>query len=447
MMPGADITARYVAAFEQFEKGLNGEASSPVHQLRRKGFASFRATGFPTTKQEDWRFTNVAPIAGMPCEPVQGDGIPRLTPEDARRWAYAGSDVIRVVVHGGIWAPELCAVDNLPTGVRIESLAAAAKRNDATIMSALGSVVKPDENPFSALNSAFLRDGVVILLEEHAVVDRPVELLFVNVDGATPRLSAPRTLVIAGKHSKLTLVQTFGGHGGEVLTTAVTELLLDEGAVVEHDVLEAEGALASHVHTMKAFQAGNSVFRSNAVALGGAIVRNTTSSILRGEFAECVLNGLSIAGGTQLIDNHTVIDHAAPNCTSHEIYKSIIDGHGHGVFNGKIFVREGAQKTDARQTNRTLLLSDDAIINTKPQLEIFADDVKCTHGATVGQLDENQVFYLRARGIGAAEAREMLTFAFAADVAERIHVAPFREQLHLLVREQLERRTTEHGND
>jgi Fe-S cluster assembly protein SufD len=221
------------------------------------------------------------------------------------------------------------------------------------------------------------------------------------------------------------------------LTNAVTEIFVGEGGRVEHDKLQMENLNSYHVGTTLVSLKGKASFTSNAINLGGALVRNNVSALFEGERAECTLNGLSVATGTQHVDNHTVIDHATPRCESHELYKAVLDGSARGVFNGKIFVRQDAQKTDAKQTNKTLLLSDDATIDTKPQLEIFADDVKCTHGATVGQLDEEQVFYLRARGIGATEARDLLTFAFATDVINRVHVDALREKLDVLLHTRL----------
>jgi Fe-S cluster assembly protein SufD len=210
-----------------------------------------------------------------------------------------------------------------------------------------------------------------------------------------------------------------------------------EGGAVEHDKLQMESLNSYHVGTTRISLGGAGTFTSNAINLGGSLVRNNVNALFAGERAECTLNGLSVATGTQLVDNHTVIDHATPRCESHELYKAVLDGSARGVFNGKIFVRQDAQKTDAKQTNKTLLLSDEATIDTKPQLEIFADDVKCTHGATVGQLDEEQVFYLRARGIGLAEARDLLTFAFATDVINRVHVSSLREKLDALLHTRL----------
>lgn len=233
-------------------------------------------------------------------------------------------------------------------------------------------------------------------------------------------------------------METYVGHAGNTyLTNAVTEIVVGEGTVVEHDKLQLESLYAFHIGSTHVHMHQNSTLTSNSIALGGSLVRNNVTALLAGEGIECTLNGLSLSTGRQLIDNHTTIDHASPNCTSHELYKAILDGKSRGVFNGKIYVRKDAQKTDAKQTNKTLVLSDEAAIDTKPQLEIFADDVKCTHGATVGQLDEEQVFYLRSRGIGEVDARDLLTFAFLSDIINRVHVAPLREQLESMIHARL----------
>ncbi len=429
----------YIAGFELFEKSLNGESASPLHAVRREAIARFASVGFPTVRHEEWRFTNVAPIARTAFAPVlryDGAGVTRQV---LNRVGSADGDPFMVVFVNGFWSEEFSRSAGLPAGVRIESLASALARRDEVVLSRLGSLVAAGENGFTALNTAFLREGAVITVEDRVILERPIQVVFLSRPSAEPHASYPRVLVTAGRESRLSLIETYASVSeGVYFDDAVTEVVLGEGAVVEHDRLQIESTQAFHIATMAVRQERGSNFSSNAVSLGGAIARNTVTAVLAGEGCECTLNGLTLAAGTQLIDNHTVIDHAAPHCTSHELYKSILDGKSRGVFNGKIFVRAGAQKTDAKQTNKTILLSADATINTKPQLEIFADDVKCTHGATVGQLNEEQLFYLRARGIGEEEARDMLTFAFAADVVSRIHAAPFRDQLDRLLRARLQ---------
>ncbi len=239
-----------------------------------------------------------------------------------------------------------------------------------------------------------------------------------------------RSLLLVGDNSQVTLIENYGGPAETTyFTNAVTEIVVGTGAVVDHYKVQREGDRAFHMATMQVQLGRAAHFSSHAVTQGGQWVRNEINAVFEGEGGECTLNGLYQARGQQLIDNHTFIDHAYPHCASHELYKGILDGKARGVFNGKIYVRQDAQKTDAKQTNQTLLLSDDATINTKPQLEIYADDVKCTHGATVGQLDAESIFYLRSRGVGLAEARSLLTYAFANDIVSRIKVATVREEL------------------
>jgi Fe-S cluster assembly protein SufD len=294
------------------------------------------------------------------------------------------------------------------------------------------------QEAFPALNTAFLQDGAFVSVEDGVQLDLPIHIVYVSGLRAEPFFTSPRNVVLTGRGSRLSILETYVACGKNMyLTNAVTEIVIGRDSVVEHDKLQHESEHAYHIGTTSVRQHEGSRYVSNAISLGGSIVRNGVTATLGEERCESTLNGLSLATGRQLVDNHTAIDHASPNCVSHELYKAILSGKSRGVFNGKIFVRKDAQKTDAKQTNKTLLLSDDAVIDTKPQLEIFADDVKCTHGATVGQLDQEQIHYLRSRGIGLDEARDILTFAFAGDVVERVHVAPLRDQLEALVHSRL----------
>ena len=425
----------YRSVFNEFEKKLNGESSSPVHALRRDAIAEFDGTGFPTRKHEEWKYTDVAKLAKTPY--VLAVPVHDLKISTEQIAAYSFGSKNRLVFINGFFAPSLSNVALLPKGLAVGSLSNALNAKDALAKKYCGSLATPSEGPFVALNTAFLRDGAFIVVDEGVHVKEVVSLIFLAA-GADTSLIVPRNLVVVGKNSRLSIVETYVAFGAEAyFTDAVTEIIVGEDAVVEHDKLQDEHASASHIASIYVRQGSHSIVTSNAISVGGSLVRNNVTAVFAGEHAECTLNGLSLATGTQLIDNHTTIDHAKPNCASHELYKSILDGKSRGVFNGKIFVRKDAQKTDAKQTNKTLLLSDDATVDTKPQLEIFADDVKCTHGATVGQLDEDQVFYLRARGIGETEARDILTLAFAKDVANRIHVDAVREQVERLVFEKL----------
>jgi len=283
---------------------------------------------------------------------------------------------------------------------------------------------------FVALNTAALEDGAFVHIKRGTVVDEPIHLLFVSTPSAGPTVSHPRTLIIAEENCQATIVESYSGTPDRVyFTNAVTEVAVAENAVLDHYKVQRESLKAYHVATMQLQLARSANFSSHSIALGGSLVRNDANAYLGGEGIECTLNGVYLGNDRQVIDNHTAIDHAMPHCNSHEVYKGILDGHSRGVFNGKIFVRQDAQKTDAKQTNQTLLLSPTAQIDTKPQLEIFADDVKCTHGATIGQLSDEALFYLRARGIPKDQARALLTYAFAGDIVSRIKVDAIRAQL------------------
>jgi Fe-S cluster assembly protein SufD len=366
------------------------------------------------------------------------ESILRVTNVDIMPHLLAGAQGPRMVFVNGFWAPALSSIDGLPAGVRVESLAAVGHYREAELLPHLGRLVPMDTNAFTALQAAFFQDGVFLTVPPGVEMDDPVHLLFLSTEEPMPFVAFPRNLIIAGERSRVAVVESHIGLGsGVYMTNMVTEVLVGVGAVVEHDRLQNESSRAFHIGNTYIRQGEKSQVTSNSIALGGSLVRNNITAVFSGEYAETTLNGLSVGTDEQLIDNHTTIDHAAPHCSSHEVYKSILDGNARGVFNGKIFVRQDAQKTDARQTNRTLLLSDDATIDTKPQLEIFADDVKCTHGATVGQLDEDQVFYLRARGLDEVAARDILTFAFAADVVEKIHVQTLCDQVKTILQKRL----------
>jgi Fe-S cluster assembly protein SufD len=429
---------QYAIEFEQLEKRLNGMASSPIHKIRKEAIARFSVLGFPTTKQEEWRFTNVAPVARTAFTPAwqfDGQGV---SADVVKRYSLGDAVGGLLVFINGHWSREHSRLSGLPQGVTVENLSSAMATRGELVTRYLSRYVPFAEHSFAALNTAFMQDGVFIHLPDGASVESPLHILYFAAGGNQPFMATPRNLIVMGKNCRLSLAESYVGLTDfPYLTAAVSEVVVGEDSVLEHDKMQVEGAHAFHVGLTAIHQDGRSVVTSNSIALGGQLVRNEVTVVFAGEGSESTLNGLSVATGKQLVDNHTTIDHARANCVSHELYKSILDGTSHGVFNGKILVRPDAQKTDARQTNKTLLLSGDAVINTKPQLEIFADDVKCTHGATVGQLDDEQLFYLRSRGIGLQAARDLLTFAFASDVAGRIHIDPFREQLDALLHERL----------
>ncbi len=410
--------------------------------LRRRAFERFSALGMPTTRLERWRFTNVAPIAGTAFT-LAAPADKAAARVDAAPHALSGAGARLTFINGRYVAPA-SDLAQLPAGVQVGSLADALASESAgtraVVDTHLASEAGVGDEAFTALNTALLHDGAVVHVPANTVVEEPIQLLFVTSPpaGGAPVMTHPRVLIVAGENSQVRLVESYGG-GGEsaYLTNAVTEVVAGPAAVVDHYKLVRESLAGYHIAAMHLRLARAANFSSHAVTLGGAIVRNDVQATLDGEGVECTLNGLYLANGRRLIDNHTTIHHAKPHCSSHELYKGILDDHAHAVFNGKIIVAIDAQKTDAKQTNKALLLSEDAQINTKPELEIFADDVKCTHGATVGQLDEDALFYLRARGLAENQARSVLIHAFASDLLNRIAVEPIRAQLDNLLLRQL----------
>jgi Fe-S cluster assembly protein SufD len=366
-------------------------ATSELADIRKRAAKRFEAHGFPTIREEEWRFTNVARIAKT---------------------------------HFTTAAPNV-------TG---HSLRAALERNPELVEEHLGRYATYESNPFVALNTANFVDGAFLHIPSNSVIEEP---LWMDFTAVPDRTTHPRNLIIVGANSQVRMVESYRGRG-PYFTNAVTEIVVGENSIVEHVKLEEESPDAFHVATIQIHQSRNSNFKSHNISLGGLLVRNDVNAVLS-TGCEGTLNGLYLANGKQHIDNHTAIDHAAPHAASHELYKGILDGASSAVFNGKIFVRKDAQKTDAKQTNKNLVLSENSVINTKPELQILADDVRCTHGATVGQLDEEALFYLRARGINKTDARDLLIYAFARDVIDRIGIPAVREHLEKALFESLMR--------
>jgi Fe-S cluster assembly protein SufD len=423
-----------VAAFEAFGR-TPGFGAGPVRGMRETAFARFVARGFPTTRDEEWKFTNVAPIAALPFEPAAA-----ADPDGAALEPFLFEDTMaaQILVVNGRLASGRPLGAGLPPGVTVRRL------SDLLAEPAAGAMVSRLEQrpalaadaPFADLNTAFFEDGVVIEIAPKAVVADPIHVLFASVAAATPVMVSPRLMVIVGERAEASVIETYMTVGaGDVLTNAVTQIAVEPGAVLKHAKLQREAASTCHMASTHVDLGRTATFTSCAITLGGRISRNDIVSTLNGDGAECTLDGLYVATGDALVDTHTAIDHAAPHCPSHEVYKGILAGRARAVFNGKIVVRQIAQKTDAKQTNKALLLTNDAQVNTKPQLEIFADDVKCTHGAAIGQLDEDAMFYLRARGISEADARNMLIHAFAGDVLDRLAVPAVRERAMRVIEE------------
>jgi Fe-S cluster assembly protein SufD len=436
----------YLAHFSRLEKANPQAARSWLHPLRTAAIERFAELGFPGPHDEDWRFTPLGRVT-EPVFQLAKTPLPKsLRPGQADPWADSLEAAATVVVLDGRCAATLHRDGALPAGVVCGSLDQLLNSQRSRIEPHLAHLAHFEDRPFTALNTALFRDGALVYVPRGTLLERPLHLIYVGQGGAEPTVAFPRTLIVCEENTQVPIIQSYlSKDAGTVFTNAVTEIFLGPGARVSHCKVQRESPDALHLEALHVRLQRGSNFHSTAVTLGGSWVRNEINAHLADEACEATLNGLYVGTGTQHVDIRTFIDHAKPNCQSHELYKGILGGKAHGVFTGKIIVRQDAQKTDAKQTNKTLLLSDDATINTKPQLEIFADDVKCTHGATVGQLAGEALFYARSRGIGVREARALLTFAFANDLLQHIQVEPLRRRLeeHFLAAQHLPKESLE----
>ncbi len=418
-------TAAQESLLTGFDEFIGARASEPawLRSHRARAAARFREEGLPTTRHEEWRFTPVDDIADVPAQPIAG-----VTADAAAvdGFLFPEFDGPQLVFVNGRYAPQLSQMRPLPDGVRVASIAEMLDSDPALVERHLGTAIRFRQHGFTALNDAWFTDGLAVIVDAGVVVEAPIHVLYFSAGSGA---SYARTLVVAGANSQLSIVESYAGTDTGYVTNDITEVISAEGAHVDHYKVNRESVQAYHVSSTHLHLARASQFFTHNISLGGLLTRNDVNATLDGEGIDCTVNGLYLADGDRLVDNHTAIDHAKPHCHSYEIYKGVLDGRSRGVFNGKIYVREDAQKTDAKQSNQVLLLSDDATIDTKPQLEIFADDVKCTHGATVGQLSDEQLFYLRARGIGKEDARALLIHAFAEDIVERIRIDGVRHAL------------------
>lgn len=426
--------AGYIADYERLRAE---DAPLFVHQMRARAFNRFIERGFPVTRElsfperEDWLFTNVAAIARTPYRTaLQADHV-----DDALLdpYTFGATDWPRLVFVDGIFQPALSRLAPFPKGVVVERLATAFTAHPALIQPLLGQKADVQKSGFTALNTAFLSDGALISIPAGKMPDAPVHVMYVSTGAETPALTHPRTLITLGDGSAATVIESYVGiSGGQYLTNAVTEIYVGQHANLDHYRIDRENREASHVSTTEIWQAQDSHVSTFNMSMGGTLTRNDTNARLDGERAVIRMNGLYLVAGQQHVDNHTMIEHRKPDCDSYEVYKGILAGVARAVFNGKVYVHREAQNTDAKQLNKNLLLSPGAGIHTKPQLEIHADQVKCTHGATVGQLDEEQVFYLRTRGLPRDSACHLLTYGFAGDLIRRLKVEAVRRELDSL---------------
>ncbi|HYR88266.1 MAG TPA: Fe-S cluster assembly protein SufD [Terriglobia bacterium] len=417
----------YATQFSEIAGRLPGRGLAWVDRLRKSAIEQFLELGLPTTRLEDWRFTNVAPIRRLTFRPVNQPNA--VVPEPVRSQLDLFPSP-RLVFVDGLLDRRLSGL--LPeAGLHVAGLSdSLADPNQAAILeSHLGRYAETSDRAFTAWNTGFFADGGCVMVSPGTVVSRPVHLVFISTGAGEPRATYPRNLILAGERSQVALVEVFlSASGGVYLTNAVTEIVAGAGAMIDYYKMECESSDGFHVATVKASLGRDASLRSHSISFGAGLARNDLRVALDGEGSQCILNGLFVVDGQRLVDNHTEIDHRKPHTGSRELYKGILAGQAQGVFNGSIIVRKDAQKTNALQHSRNLLLSENTQINTKPQLEIRADDVRCAHGATIGQLDREAMFYLRSRGLDERAARQILIRGFAAEILEGIRVSSTRQQ-------------------
>jgi Fe-S cluster assembly protein SufD len=410
-----------------------------LESIRRSALHRFASTGFPSSREEEWRFTPVGPITQTAWRPT-AEGGERLTREQLTRFDFGHSEWCTLVFVNGDYHAGLSSSGNLPPGVVATTLSEALTNSSEVVQRHLARYARIEDNPFTALNTALFQDGGFVHVPAGLDLSSPIHLVFVTTVESRDVATHPRNLIVVERNARASVVESYVtlAPGTRYWTNPVTEVWTGANSWVEHTRIQRESEAAYHIGTTQAEVSRDSHYRSFSMAMGAALARHNLNARLADQYSEALLYGLYITHGEQLVDNHTVLYHDHPNCHSWEVYKGILDGRSRAVFNGKVLVKPEAQKTDAKQTNRNLVLSDFAKVDTKPQLEIFADDVKCTHGATVGQLDELALFYARSRGVPAAEARRLLTYAFAAEVIEEVALEPVRAELNRLLLERLE---------
>ena len=419
----------YQSEFMRLENEWIARGPAWLLPIRKGAIARFGELGFPTTRDEEWRYTNVSHIARTDFKLADGSA-PETTADRIEPFTFASAEGCRLVFVNGHFVPALSRLEDLPDGVYVGSLAEALHTYGDLVRLHLARHAGYQANAFTALNTALFADGAFVHIPKDRIVEPPLHILFAATAQGQPTMSCPRNLIVADRASQAAVIESYVGlDDGAYFTNAVTEIVVADGTVLEHCKLQRESEQAYHVAGLHIRQAADSNVTAHSFSLGGALVRNDVAPVLRAEGSECTLNGLYVVGGEQHVDNHLRVEHAGPHCDSREYYKGLLSDRARGVFAGRIVVHEGAQKTDAKQTNMNLLLSDDARVDTKPQLEILADDVKCTHGATIGQLDKDAIFYLRSRGIGEDAARSLLVRAFAGEMIDRIGIAAVRQRL------------------
>ena len=434
-------THSFIKNFDLLKGLLATLGPEALVDLRERAFRSYTEFGIPTTRDEEFKYLPLKSLEEIDYKPAYGATVDR---QDMEKTILGLVDAITVTFVNGEYAPELSSAQTLPEGVFVGSLKDGIEFHESTILEHLGGIAtlrnklgSTNDERFVNLNTAYLGEGAFVYLPKSVSLDHPIHLQFLSKADHGALASYPRVLIVLEENSDAKILESYVGLEGNYFTNTVSEVKVGPNAILEHNRIQFETAEAIHIGNTSVDQAENSIYTSNNINFGSQVARNDINVWLDGEHTETWLNGASVGLDDQVIDNHTRIDHAKPNCNSFEVYKAILGGHSTGVFNGKIFVYEDAQKTDAKQTNQAILLSPTATINTKPQLEIFADDVKCTHGATVGQLREDATFYLQSRGIPKKEAQAILVFAFAAEVLAKVTIPGVREILEKILFERL----------
>ena len=427
-----EIKDWYLSNFGEFEKRLNGGKESFVHTKRKEALSNFSRLEFPTIKDEEWKYTSIAPLLKYNFVPSYEKKI--VSKEFIKSLLFDEMEHSLIVFINGRYSAEHSNLLNLPKGVIVGSIAEEMKKNNEVLQKHFGKYANYQDHIFTALSTAYTDDGAFIYVPIGKIVEEPIHIVFIASSGNEKILVQPRNLFVAEKSSQVTIIEHYvSADEGVHFTNAVTEIVAEENAVVDHIKLQEESKKAFHIARMEVDQERNSNFASHLTSTGADLSRNEFNARFNDEGGECKLNGLFMIDGTQLFDAHTLMDHAKPHCNSHEHYKGILDEKSRGVFNGKVIVRQDAQKTNAFQENNNILLSDEALVNTKPQLEIFADDVKCSHGATIGQMDEDAKFYLESRGIGEETSKSILLHAFASDVITSIKIESIRNYIEEII--------------
>jgi Fe-S cluster assembly protein SufD len=429
---------QYLSNFNLFEQNLNASNNKPIHDLRKTALNHLLEKGFPTKHDEEWRFTDINPILSENFTLVDSNRLINIRKSDIEPLIFENGFGPQIVFIDGCYAEHLSDFKLNQTGITVGSLKIMLENDQKSLLDSFKGFETYKENAFSALNTALIKDGAVVKLEKNVIADKPIHILHIATTHNKPQLINLRNLIFLSENSQARIVEShFDLKDGLYFNNPVSEIRIAENSRLNHIRIQNESNKAYHIGSIFVDQKQNSHYFSTSLSFGGKIARNNIYTKLDGEGIEAILNGLYMGHGDQLVDNHTFIDHMKPNCESHELYQGILTDNANGVFSGKIMVHPAAQKTDAKQSNNCLLLSDEARINSKPQLEIYADDVRCTHGATVGQLNENAIFYLRSRGISEQRAKNILTYAFVEQVVEGIGIDTVRDYVDNVILERL----------